>query len=230
MGRVLNTLGWIHHDLQDHERAVALCRRCLEVTAARDPEVAGNARLNIADALVALGRIDEAEEELERVERHVREAVGHERRMIWRYGQHLYVTRASLCAERGDLDRAAGYLADCLDFAERSGSRKYIAAAHRVGALVRVARGETGAAVSEVESAVALAREVGNPPQLWKALAVSARVHAAAGDADRARTDLAAAAATLERVAASLDPEGAAALRASTLAAQLTGGQSQPKR
>ena len=149
MGRCLNTLGWIHGDLQDSERALAFNRRCLEVTEARDPEVSANARLNAADALVALGRWDEADDEFEKVESHVRTATGHDRRMIWRYAQHLYANRGMLHLRRGDVARAASAASACLDLAERSDSRKYVAAARRLGALVRHASGETTAAHAE---------------------------------------------------------------------------------
>jgi tetratricopeptide (TPR) repeat protein len=224
MGRCLNTLGWIHGDLQDPERALAFNRRCLEVTAERDPEVSANAHLNVADALVALGRLQEADEEFERIDRFVRTATGHDRRMSWRYAQHLYVNRGTLHLRQGDVGRAATAAAACLDLAERSGSRKYIAAARRLGALVRQASGETTAAHAEIDAALTLAREVGNPAHLWTALAAAADIRAAAGDAtgaDAARTERAA---VIARVAGGLDPALAAAFRASPLARPLARG------
>jgi class 3 adenylate cyclase/tetratricopeptide (TPR) repeat protein len=218
MGRCLNTMGWIHGDLQDPERALALNRRCLEVTEERDPEVAANAHLNAADALVALGRSEEADEEYERIDSFVRTATGHDRRMIWRYAQHLYVNRGALYLQRGDVVRAATLASACLDLAERSNSRKYVAAARRLGALVRQAAGETTAAHAEVGAALALAREVGNPAQLWKTLAAAAEIRAANGDATGADAARAERAAVITRVAGGLDPGLAAAFRASPLA------------
>ena len=224
MGRCLNTLGWIHGDLQDPERALELNRRCLTVTAERDPEVAGNAHLNAADALVALGRWDEADDEFERVESFVRTATGHDRRMIWRYGQHLHANRGALQLRRGDVARAAAAASACLDLAERSDSRKYIAAARRLGALVRLASGETTAAHAEIDAALAVARAVGNPPQLWTTLGAAAEIRAAAGDptgADAARAERAA---VIAGVGASLDPARADLFRRSRLAR----GDAQP--
>jgi class 3 adenylate cyclase/tetratricopeptide (TPR) repeat protein len=218
MGRCLNTLGWIHGDLQDPERALALNRRCLEVTAERDPEVSANAHLNAADALVALGRWQEADEEFERVETFVRTATGHDRRMSWRYGQHLFANRGTLHLRRGDVARAATAAASCLDLAERSGSRKYIAAARRLGALVRQASGETTAAHAEIDAALALAREVANPPQLWATLEAATEIRAAAGDQAGAAAARDERAAVIARVAAELDASLGAAFRASPLA------------
>jgi tetratricopeptide (TPR) repeat protein len=213
MGRCLNTLGWIHVDLQDPERALALNRRCLEVTEERDPEVGANARLNAADALIALGRWEEADDEYERVESFVRTATGHDRRMIWRYAQHLHANRGTLYLRRGDRTSAATCASACLDLAERSDSRKYIAAARRLGALVRLASGEMTAAHAEIDAALTLARAVGNPPQLWRTLAAAAEIRAAAGDgagADAARAEKAD---VIARVVEGLDPAAARTLR-----------------
>jgi class 3 adenylate cyclase/tetratricopeptide (TPR) repeat protein len=218
MGRCLNTLGWIHGDLQDAERALALNRRCLQVTEERDPEVAANARLNAADALITLGRWQEAEEEYARIESFVRTATGHARRMSWRYLQHLYSSRGALYLRRGERDRAADCASACLDLAERSNSRKYIAAARRLGALIRQASGETTAAHAEIEGALALAREVANPAQLWTTLSAAADIRAASGDAAGAQAALAERAALIARVADGLEPTLAASFRASPLA------------
>jgi class 3 adenylate cyclase/tetratricopeptide (TPR) repeat protein len=218
MGRCLNTLGWIYGDLQDPERALVLNRRCLQVTEERDPEVAANAHLNAADALIALGRWQEADEEYERIESFLGTAVGHERRMAWRYAQHLHVNRGTLRLRRGDVARAATAASACLDLAERSGSRKYVAAARRLGALVRQASGETTAAHAEIEAAVALAREVGNPAQLWTTLAAAAEIRAASGDASGADAARVERAAVIARVAGALDPALSATFLASPLA------------
>ncbi len=218
MGRCLNTLGWIHGDLQDPERSLALNRRCLQVTEERDPEVAGNAHLNAADALVALGRWQEADDEYERVGSFVRTASGHDRRMIWRYAQHLHTSRGTLQLQRGDVARAAAAASACLDLAERSGSRKYIAAARRLGALVRHAAGETTAAHAEIGAALALAREVANPAQLWTTLAAAAEIRAAAGDQSGAAAAFNERAAVIAAVAGDLDPAVAASFLASPLA------------
>jgi class 3 adenylate cyclase/tetratricopeptide (TPR) repeat protein len=213
MGRCLNTLGWIHGDLQDPERALALNRRCLEVTEERDPEVAANAHLNAGDALIALGRWEEADEEYERIESFVRTATGHDRRMIWRYAQHLYANRGTLHLRRGDRGRAATCASACLDLAERSGSRKYVAAARRLGALVWQASGEMTAAHAEIDAALTLARAVGNPPQLWRTLAAASQIRAAAGDGDGADAARAERADVIARVGDGLDPSAARTLR-----------------
>jgi class 3 adenylate cyclase/tetratricopeptide (TPR) repeat protein len=217
IGRCLNTLGWIHGDLQDPARALTLNRRCLEVTQARDPEVSANARLNAADALVALDRLQEADDEFEQVESFVRTAVGHDRRMIWRYGQHLYANRGALLLRQGEVASAATYASACLDLAERSDSRKYIAAARRLGALVRQASRETTAAHAEIDVALALAREVANPAQLWTTLDAAAQIRAAAGDEAGAAAARAERAAVVSGVAADLDATLASVFSASPL-------------
>jgi hypothetical protein len=128
------------------------------------------------------------------------------------------VNRGTLRLRRGDRSGAATAASACLDLAERSGSRKYIAAAQRLGALIRQASGETTAAHAEIDGALALAREVRNPAQLWTTLAAAAEIRAANGDAAGADAARAERAAVIARVAGGLDPAIAATFRASSLA------------
>ena len=75
-GRCLNTLGWIYGELQDHEQALVCNAQALQAVLAMpspDPEALNNTRLNLGDNLLALGRLDEAEQQLQAVERVVRQ-------------------------------------------------------------------------------------------------------------------------------------------------------------
>jgi len=63
--RSLNLMGWLYGELQDIEQAMAWNTRgvvAAEALAAPDLEIESNARLNLGDNLLALGRLDEAEE------------------------------------------------------------------------------------------------------------------------------------------------------------------------
>jgi hypothetical protein len=63
--RALNSIGWIYGELQDHERALEWNTRgahAAQELKLPDPEIEANARLNLGDDLLALGRLDEAEE------------------------------------------------------------------------------------------------------------------------------------------------------------------------
>ena len=103
--RALNTAGWIRCELQDHERALELNEQSLALAGlieTADTEIGSNARLNIGDSYLALGRLDEAEGHFQAVERIVRNPRPQDRWMLWRYAQHLFHSCAELWLARGD--------------------------------------------------------------------------------------------------------------------------------
>ena len=70
--RVLNTIGWIYGELQDHDEALTWNEKSIEaaqdIKAYSKVEIEANARLNLADSLMAMGREGEAEEHFQWVE------------------------------------------------------------------------------------------------------------------------------------------------------------------
>jgi tetratricopeptide (TPR) repeat protein len=171
--RALNTAGWIHGELQDHTRALELNGRSLtlaEAIESADPEIESNARLNLGDSLLALGRLDEAEAQFRAVERVVRDPRPHDRWMLWRYAQHLFHSYGDLWLAHGDAARALAYADECLRGAEASDSPKNVVKARRLRGEAFLARGELAPAEAELGLALGVARRTGNPPQLWKTL------------------------------------------------------------
>src|SRR4051794_34356767 len=107
--RALNTAGWIHAELCDHAGALDLNGQSLELAAAiesADTEITSNARLNLGDSLVALGRLAEADAQYRAVERVVRDPRPQDRWMLWRYAQHLFHSVGEVCLMRGDTHAA----------------------------------------------------------------------------------------------------------------------------
>ena len=223
LGRCLNTLGWIHGDLQDHVGALELNQRAVRVAeAAGDTEVLNQSRLNLGDSLFALGRIADADEQFAAVERVVRDPAPHERMMLWRYAQHLLHSRGELFLANGDYTRALEYADECLARATESRGKKNEVKARRLRAQIMTARGDFAPALREMNAAVALAEDLGNPPQLWKTLATRAELHAKQGAVEAARADFDAAFKILESVAAGLaDPRLRTILLASPAAAAM---------
>ena len=207
-GKCLNTLGWIYGELQDHERAIDLNTRGLQVVLERktpDPECEHNTRLNLGDSLLALGRLDEAEQQFQIVERVARQPQPHEYAMLWRYSQHLFHSYGELWLARGDLERAFAYAGECLALAESSDSKKNIVKARRLRGQVLLAQGKRAEAAQEIEAALTVARQVGNPPQLWKTLAALGDLLQAQGRGDEAGQAYREALQIIESVAAALD-------------------------
>jgi tetratricopeptide (TPR) repeat protein len=172
-GRALNCVGWIHGELQDPETALQYNQRSIEVAIemdSLDPEVENNARLNCADNYISLGRLDEAEEQLRKVERAVRHPSEADLWARWLYSQHYFHTCGELWLKRGDPGRALAYADECLELAESTDRQKNVAKGRRLRGQALIASGDLKAAEPELATAVEIARRVGNPRQLWESL------------------------------------------------------------
>ncbi len=223
--RALNSIGWVYGELQDHEAAIGWNER--SAVAGRelgmpDPEIECNARLNWADSLFALGRFDEADEHFAFVGRVVQHPAPEERWMLWRYAQHYHHSFGELHLARGDAETALMLAEKCLRGAEETDARKNIVKARRLRGQARMALGDLVAAEEDVLAALDLAREIGNPGQLWKTHEALGDTRSARGQGDDARAAYTDALAVLDRVAASLaDKELRSTLLASESARRL---------
>jgi tetratricopeptide (TPR) repeat protein len=170
--RALNTLGWVHGDLGDHDGGITWNRRCLEFIAPLafpDPEIEANTRLNLADDFMRLGRLDDAAGELDWVHEVVRDPDS-DPWMMWRYRQHFLHSAGELCLRRDDPEGALSYGESCLAAALKSESTKNVVKAERLRGQALAALGRTAEAGRALDEAVTLARDLGNPPQLWRTL------------------------------------------------------------
>jgi tetratricopeptide (TPR) repeat protein/transcriptional regulator with XRE-family HTH domain len=205
--RALNTAGWIHCELQNHARALELNEESLALVGAietADTEIWSNARLNLGDSYLALGRLDEAKAQFQAVERIVRNPRPQDRWMLWRYAQHLFHSYAELCLSRGDMAAALAYADECLARAEASDSPKNIAKACRLRGEVFLMRGQLAETETELDRALKLARRIGNPPQVWKTLVAVGDLQTARGSTTAALVAYGEAQAVVEDVAACL--------------------------
>jgi tetratricopeptide (TPR) repeat protein len=206
--RVLNTVGWIYSELQDHEGALKWNRSSVEfiqrLPAFPNPDVEMHARLNVGDNLVALGRPEEAEEQFRTVEAVARSPVPADRWMAWRYSQHLFHSYGELCLARGDRERALAYADECLEVAEYNSSMKNVVKGRRLRGQVLIAQDRLDDAEQELSTALEVAHEVGNPPQLWKTHAAIANLRRAQGRTEDARRSYGEAVSIIDGVAASL--------------------------
>ena len=170
LARGLNTVGWIYGELQNHRKAMTWNMQGIECAQEANfsiPECECNARLNLGDNLLALGQLDDAEEQFQAVEQVVRNPQPQDHFMLWRYSQHLFHSYGELWLVRGNLDMAITYADECLSLAQKSNSRKNIAKACRLRAQVFLAEGRLREALKELSIALEVAQQIGNPPQLW---------------------------------------------------------------
>jgi class 3 adenylate cyclase/tetratricopeptide (TPR) repeat protein len=207
LARGLNTMGWLHGELQDHRQAMEWNKQGLEAALKANfpiPEVEHNARLNLADNMLALGRLEEAEEQFKKVEQVVRNPRPLDKFMLWRYSQHLFHSYGELWFARGNLDKALAYADECLALAQKSNSRKNIVKGKRLRGQVFLTQGKLAEAEREISIALEIAHGVGNPTQLWKTYSVFGNLRQAQGRTDEARRAYGDAHSTIDKMAASL--------------------------
>ena len=205
--RVLNTVGWIYGELQDHRQAMAWNKRGVQEAQEvgfSDPEVESNARLNLADNLMALGHLDEAREHLLFVEQIVRQPRPQDHFSLWRYSQHHFHSYGELWLIQGEPDKALAYADECLALAETSDSRKNIVKGRHLRGQAFLARRLLKEAERELAIALEVARQVGNPTQLWRTYEVIGALRTAEGRPDDAEGAYLEAATVVQRVADNL--------------------------
>jgi tetratricopeptide (TPR) repeat protein len=188
--RALNTMGWLCSELQDHRQAMDWNAEGVEVAKkanAPNPECENNARLNLGDNLLALGRMEEAEEHFQTVEQIVRKPRPQDLFLLWRYSQHLFHSYGELCLVRSQLDKALACADECLALAEQSKSRKNMVKGRRLRGQVFLRQGKLEETEREISIALKMAQRVGNPTQLWKTHAFLGEVCEAQGRSDEAR-------------------------------------------
>jgi tetratricopeptide (TPR) repeat protein len=180
LARGLNTMGWIYGELQDHRQAMTLNMQGVETAQEANfsiPECESNARLNLGDNLLALGLLDEAEEQFQKVEQVVRNPRPQDHYMLWRYSQHLFHSYGELWLARGDLNKAMAYADEGLTLAEQSNSQKNIVKGLRLRGQVFMEQGNPEEAEQELSGALEVAQSIGNPAQLWMTHSALARLY-----------------------------------------------------
>jgi class 3 adenylate cyclase/tetratricopeptide (TPR) repeat protein len=210
--RLLNCLGWLHIELGNLDQAFDLNRRGSEGARKRgDPETAANSELNLGDILVARGDLALAGELLEGVHRLVADPAVSEWQK-WRYSTHLFASLGELWLARGDLARAGEFVDRCLEVATRTTSRNYLAWGWRLAGEIARARRHWGDAERELGEAMAAARVVGNPTQLWKTHLALGRLRTATGRHEGARDAYRAAREIIERTTGGVRDQGLRAI------------------
>ncbi len=207
--RAENTVGWVLGEIQNHEKAIEWNKRsegtALQINAP-DPEIECNARLNLGDSLLALGRTDEAERYYRMVDDVVRNpGTTREQFAQWVYSQHFFHSYGEFWLGRGDLDKALALAEECIRLAESTNRPKNVVKGRRLHGQVFAARGRLEEAQTDMETALELAQGVGNPPQLWKTRDALGELRLLQGRDGDSREEFHAAMNVIENVAKGLD-------------------------
>ena len=203
--RAWNTLGWVHGELCDFERAGVFNRKGLELAhEVGDPEITINAELNLVDCALATGDRKRAEHELE--ELYAALPAMHEW-MKWRYSQHLMHSLGEAKLMEGEVDRALALADECLALAEPTESQKNVVKGRRLRGQALAAKGDLDAAAKELATALEVAQTAGNPPQLWKTWAAIGELRGLQGDEGGAQTAYTEAVGVIRKVARDVTDE-----------------------
>jgi class 3 adenylate cyclase/tetratricopeptide (TPR) repeat protein len=205
--RLLNGLGWLHIELQDWERALELNASAAGDARKRgDAETVANVELNLADVFLARSDLVLAETTLMDVLRMVKDPSTSEW-LKWRYSQHLFASLADLWFARGDLAQARNSVNQCLEIADRTGSRKYLVKSWRLIGEIAIASRRWSEAESALRQALGIARDVPNPTQTWLTHAAAGRLYTQKGDVERAWRAFGAARAVISGTATALEDQ-----------------------
>ena len=210
--RLLNSLGWLHMELMDLDRALDFNREGADGARKRgDPETIANAELNLGDIFLAKGDFDLAQEYLVGVDRLVKDPATSDW-MKWRYSTHLFSSLGELWLARGDPSKAQEFATQCLELAKRTNARKYLVKAYRLKGEIALSRHQWDEAESMLRQGLSIAEAIGNPTQLWKTHFALGQLHTETKKVEPARGAYRAARDVIDRMKASLQNPG---LRAS---------------
>ena len=166
--RYLNSIGWLHMECGNLDRARELNERASVGGRNRgDHESFANAELNLGDIALVMGDLPLAREFIEGVHRLVQDPATNEW-MRWRYSMHLFASLGELALARGHLAQAREHADECLERATRTRSRKYLVKGWRLRGEIAKARRMWEDADRALREALGVAEFLGNPTQLWK--------------------------------------------------------------
>jgi class 3 adenylate cyclase/tetratricopeptide (TPR) repeat protein len=166
VGRLTNTLGWFHSEFGDVSHALDYDYESMELgRSSRISNVEISALINLGLDYLALGQYDRALSYLEpTLDRVQREAFGAHR---WRWKIRLFIGLAELSYTTGAYEQALRYVEEGFREAQATSSQKYVAKGWALRGKILAALGNSKAAGTELQRALALAEQLHNPALLY---------------------------------------------------------------
>jgi tetratricopeptide (TPR) repeat protein len=173
VGRLTNTLGWLHQELGDFQRAVEYDRDSADLG-----QHIGNSNVEIS-ALINLGfdylHLGEPEKALtlrENTLNRVEQGFGAH---LWRWPMRLCACIADTLLALGAPDRALTQVERGFIEARATGSMKYIARFHALRGEIALASRQWSQAEADCREALRIARQISYPTLTWQAAHLLAR-------------------------------------------------------
>jgi tetratricopeptide (TPR) repeat protein len=203
--RQWNTLGWIYNELCDWNWAEEYNHKGLDLALPTgDSELILNAQINLADTAFGSGKQEQAYKMLEALYASLPQQ--HEW-MKWRYTQRLTHSFGEVLLNKGDLEKSLQMAEECLDLAESTESNKNKIKGYRLRGQIFIAQEEYEKAERKIKKALEIAKQIGNPPQLWKTYVALGDLRLAQKKKNVALKAYHDAISVIENVAGSLDDE-----------------------
>ncbi|HEY3027867.1 MAG TPA: protein kinase [Pyrinomonadaceae bacterium] len=205
LGRVPNSIGWIHRELGDFDQAIAYDQE--------SAEIAGMYHITEAEAnsLINLSYDHTERHESEQALAALREAEAIFAREQWNHWRFHHIRFHAGAAEhwlaQGNFDSASEHGRKLLENATRHQVPKYIAVAHKLLAEVAVACGNFAEAETELKAALAALDTHAAPLLAWKVYAALGRLCSQLGHDQPARKAFVQAGAIIGEIAAEVSDE-----------------------
>jgi class 3 adenylate cyclase/tetratricopeptide (TPR) repeat protein len=199
VGRITNSLGWLHQELGDFRTALELDREAAEL--GRHHKI-GNVEvsslINIGADLVRQGEPAQALAMLEGMVGQVEKGLGSHR---WRWNMRMSVGIAEALLALGRGDEALAWIERAASTARSTGSAKYLGKCHALRGEIAILGRRWDDAVIELGEAVGISRRIEYPTLTWQAAHLLARAQAEARRPGEAIVTARRALATIDAVA-----------------------------
>jgi tetratricopeptide (TPR) repeat protein len=198
--KVTNSLGWAYHEQCLFDEGIETNMLALNsVQALLGPgtsnlfEIESQTRVNLGENYLALGDMETAREHLELVYENAKNPEYFYNRLRWKV--RCLAALGELWLEAGDPDKADAFLTELVEqeWIDQFPFKKYQIRVGRLRGSILSARGEFEKAEAELNRAISLAAQIGNPTQLWKTRQALGSVLLEQGKSDEARGEFQAA-------------------------------------
>jgi len=202
---VLNTLGWIYHDLSNVELAIKYNKESIRTAKTQEKTIALG---GIPHALANLGMNCLFREDYEGAERYFEEAnsLMHQHPSAWwRMEIRILLGRGEISLVKGNYAQALKFAEELLAISQKADAKKYIAKGLKLKAEAFARMGNLEEAMELMGNALRLAQQVGNPPLLWQIYYSLGLLLEEQGNLQEANKHYAQSLALIEAVASKLD-------------------------
>ena len=199
LGRLTNSLGWLHQEVGAFERAMEYDREGLDLGQRHKiPNVEISSQINVGNDYVALGQPQKALALLEDTHGRIEKAFSAHR---WRWSMRVVVPLAAALRATDEPGKALEHVERGLALARTVDCRKYVAQLVLLRAELALGQSDRARAEADAREALQVAQGIGYPTLTWQAAELLGRILADTGRRDAAFEVMRVAADTLDATA-----------------------------